>query len=526
MSKNSRKKNRTFPLNHSHGAVNLRAIARRAMLEHGFLVQLPEEAERQLAGETDRSCDSDEVADLTGWMWSSIDNDESRDLDQIEYARSEAAGTRVYVGIADVDCFVPLQSPLDAAAQYNTTSVYTGAQTFPMLPEKLSTDLSSLNEGEKRRAMIVEMLVVNDGRVVESSIYPAVVRNHVQLTYDAVTGWLQQNGGSPRDPSELDIDSPPKGALSGLSQKVRAKIESNEQLKEQLRLQDRVAQVMRSRRHEAGALTFQTSELEPLLSPEGNVIDLKARQPSRAGQLIEDFMIAANQVTAAFLEQQGFPSVRRVVEVPERWDRIVTLAAERGGHLTPEPDCRSLEDFLREQQRSDPDHFPDLSLSIIKLLGRGEYKVKSPGQSSTGHFALAVQNYSHSTAPNRRYSDLLTQRLIKAAIQKRNCPYSVQDLESIARHCTEKEDDANKVERFVKKCAAALALRPRIGQTFHGFVTGASEKGTWVRIKHLPVEGKLIGDIAKLQVGDKVSARLISTDPERGFIDFELLHRS
>jgi exoribonuclease-2 len=503
----------------------LHAIARQAMLDRGFLVQLPEDAQKQLATEGETLLDYPDARDLTGWMWSSIDNDESRDLDQIEYVKSEAGGIRLYVGIADVDWFVPLRSPLDTAAQHNTISVYTGVQTFPMLPEKLSTNLSSLNEGQKRRAVIVEMLVGNDGRILESGLSAAIVQNRAQLTYDAVAFWLQSNSPSARDSSQSDQGSP-RGTLSPVGERVWAKIDSSEELKEQLRIQDRIALILRNRRHEAGALNFQTSELEPLLSSEGTVVDLKAREPNRAGRLIEDFMVAANQVTATFLEQQDFPSVRRVVEVPEHWDRIAALAAEKGARLPQQPDSRSLEDFLGEQQQRDPDHFPDLSLSIIKLLGRGEYKVKSPGQPSPGHFALAVQNYSHSTAPNRRYSDLLTQRLIKAAVQKRNCPYSIDDLETLARRCTEKEDDANKVERFVKKCAAAVVLRARIGQIFHGFITGASEKGTWVRVKRPPVEGKLIGDVAKLQVGDKVSARLVSTDPQKGFIDFELLHRS
>lgn len=481
---------------------DLRSIARRAMLERGFLVDLSPEAQEELKKEFEPDFRSVKARDLTPWLWSSIDNDDSRDLDQIEYAVEERGGIRIYVGIADVDWFVPAHSPLDLAAAHNTTSIYTGVRTFPMLPEQLSTDLSSLNEGENRLAIVVEMLVSRDGEITEPSLYAAIVQNKAQLAYNSVAAWLDQQ---------------PDG-------KTPEKVERNRDLQKQLRLQDQAAACLRQRRHEAGALTFQTMELQPIMSPDGMVVDLASKQHNRATLLIEDFMIAANQTTASFLEQRGLPSIRRVVKIPERWDRIRALAAALGGNLSPEPDARSLEEFLQQQQRSNPSHFPELSLSIIKLLGRGEYMVKMPGGDAPGHFGLAVENYSHSTAPNRRYSDLLTQRLLKAAFAGKHAPYSGDELRELAARCTEKENDANKVERQVKKCAAAAMLRPRVGQEFDAVVSGINASGMWVRLLHPPVEGKLLGEAKHLDIGHRVHVRLDSVNPERGFIDFELLH--
>jgi VacB/RNase II family 3'-5' exoribonuclease len=472
------------------------------MLERGFLVDLPAAAQDELKSESEPDFRSIKARDLTSWLWSSIDNDDSRDLDQIEYATEENGGIRIYVGIADVDWFVPARSPLDMSAAQNTTSVYTGVRTFPMLPERLSTDLSSLNEGEKRLAVVVEMLISGDGRVKDSSLYVAIVQNTAQLAYNSVAAWLDNEPGA---------ETPPK-------------IQWNPDLQKQLQLQDKAAQILRDRRHEAGALTFHTTELKPIMSPEGMVVDLQSKQQNRASLLIEDFMIAANQTTATFLEQRGFPSIRRVVKIPERWDRIRALAAALGGNLSEEPDARSLEDFLQLQQRTNPLRFPELSLSVIKLLGRGEYMVKMPGGDAPGHFGLAVENYSHSTAPNRRYSDLLTQRLLKAVFAGKQVPYSEDQLRDLATRCTEKEDDANKVERLVKKCAAAAMLRPRVGQEFDAIVSGVNASGMWVRLLDPPVEGKLLSEAEHLDVGHRVRVRLESVNPERGFIDFELNH--
>jgi exoribonuclease-2 len=486
--------------------VDLRSIAQRAMLDRGFLIQFPEEAQTQSRVEREPTFETLKLPDLTSWLWSSIDNDDSRDLDQIEYAKKEERGTRIYIGVADVDWFVPLDSALDQAAQHNTTSVYTGIITFPMLPERLSTDLSSLNENVKRLAMIVEMLVGTDGAILESGIYPAAVQNHVQLTYKGVAAWLEGKQGS-----------------SNVTAGVLEKISHNDELQDQLKLQSEVAERLRERRHQAGALSLETTELQPVLSPEGHVIDLDARRPNRASLMIEDLMVAANLVTASFLEKKNVPSIRRVVKDPERWDRIVTLARTLGADLPPEPDAKSLEDFLQQQRRVNPDHFHDLSLSIVKLLGRGEYVVQSPGNASAGHFGLAVQHYSHSTAPNRRYPDLVTQRLVKAALAGKGASYAIPELESLAERCTQKEDDANKVERLMRKCIAATVMRSHLGEKFSAIVTGASDKGTWVRVSTPPVEGKLNGAVQDLEVGDRVQVQLHSVDPYRGFIDFQLL---
>ena len=480
--------------------LDLRAIAREAMLNRGFLVGFPDRARDESEAMSEPDFQSLGIRDLRSWLWSSIDNDDSRDLDQIEFAKIEPRGTRIFVGIADVDWFVHAGSALDSAAAHNTTSVYTGVQTFPMLPERLSTGLSSLNEAEKRLAVVTEMLVGEDGRVLESSVYRAIVQNKVQLTYNGVAAWL---------------DDDPKT-------KTPEKIERSAELQGQLKMQDAAAQALREKRHEAGALTFHTTELRPVVTADGTVVDLESKEHNRATLLIEDFMIAANQATAAFLEQRGFPGIRRIVKDPERWDRIRVLAASLGGNLPPEPDARELEGFLQEQKRRDPSHFPELSLTVIKLLGRGEYVVKTPSRDAPGHFGLAVQNYSHSTAPNRRYPDLLTQRLVKAALTGKMPPYSADALADLAKHCTQKEDDATKVERLVKKCAAAALLRSRIGQKFDGIVAGVNADGTWVRILRPPVEGKLHGVEKRLDVGHRVHVQLVSVDPEKGFIDFEL----
>ena len=477
----------------------------KAMLARGFQIHLMPEAERQLTAEVEPKFPSLEIKDLSSWLWSSIDNDDSRDLDQIEFASRDPKGIRIYVGVADVDWFVPLKSALDQWAEVNTTSVYTGVVTFPMLPEKLSTDLSSLNEGERRLAIVVEMLVDSDGAVIESSVYPAVVLNKAQLTYEGVAAWLENRPGG----SETDS-------------RILQKINASPALQDQLRMQDQAAQLLCERRHESGALTFQTDELQPIMS-EGKIVELGTKRRNRASILIEDFMIAANQTTATFLDKSGLPSIRRVVRTPKRWDRIAAVAAALGFTLPAEPDGPSLETFLKQQEKSRPAHFADLSFTIIKLLGRGEYVVKAPGQESPGHFGLAVVNYAHSTAPNRRYPDLLTQRLLKASFAGKQSPYTNDDLAGLAKYCTQKEDDANKVERFVRKCAAATLLISRIGQAFDASVSGVTADGTWVRLLTPPVEGKLEGPVPHLDVGEHVRVKLVNADPERGFIDFELI---
>ena len=483
----------------------LQEIARDAMRERGFEPDFSPAAQQQIAA-IEKPPSGNQAAgstrqvggrkDLRSLPWCSIDNDDSRDLDQLSVAETSAAGgVKILVAIADVDSLVARDTPIDQHAARNTTSVYTGAQIFPMLPEQLSTNLTSLNEHEDRNAIVIEYVVADDGTLGASDVYAAVVRNHAKLAYPSVGAWLEGTGPMP----------PGIGKVPGL--------EAN------LRQQDRAAQQLRKRRHEAGALTLES--IEPRAVFEDDTLrDLAEQQQNRATELIEDLMVASNGVVARFLGGHGFASLRRVVRVPQKWPRIVALAEQHGFHLSDTPDAVALEEWLLRQRADDPDNFADLSLSVIKLLGRGEYVVEQPGAVATGHFGLAVQDYTHSTAPNRRFPDLVAQRIIKAALQSAKPPYSDGELESIAQHCTEREDAANKVERLVRKAAAALLLQNRIGERFDGIVTGASEKGTWVRIRRPAVEGRLERGWEGLEVGDRVRVKLVHTEPERGFIDF------
>ena len=476
---------------------DLRAIARRAMIERGLLPDFSPAvvAETDSLAEPVAARDSS-IRDLRGLLWVSIDNDDSRDLDQLSFAEPAGPGaTRVRVAIADVDALVIKGSAIDEHAGHNTTSVYTAAEMFPMLPAELSTDRTSLGEDEERLAIVIEMLVRGDGSAPESDIYRARVRNRAKLAYDSVAVWL---GG----------DGPPPGRVA-MVPGVEA----------QLRLQEDVVQALRSVRHEHGALSLET--IEPRAVFDGDILaDLRPEEKNRAKELIEDLMIAANGVTARFLEARGLPSLRRVLRSPERWERIVLLAADLNETLPAAPDAAALEAFLSKRRRADPATFPDLSLAVVKLMGRGEYEVELPGGTSPGHFGLAVQDYTHSTAPNRRFPDLVTQRLLKAALAGRPAPYGRDVLEGLARHCTEQEDNANKVERQVQKSAAALLLESRIGERFEGMVTGASGKGTWVRIFRPPVEGRVVDGFEGLDVGERVTVELVETNVERGFIDF------
>jgi exoribonuclease-2 len=476
---------------------DLQRIAHRAMLDRGLVPEFSAAEMAEARGLDPGVGPADpQIRDLRALLWASIDNDDSRDLDQLTVAEAiSPTATRILVAIADVDAKVKRGSALDHHARANTTSVYTDARIFPMLPELLSTDLTSLNEGQERLALVVDMIVDGDGQVTKGELTRAVVVNRAKLAYNAVAAWLE---GKSDPPAKL-------AAVAGLA--------------ENLRLQDRVAQALRKRRHQNGALELET--LEPRAVFQGDAVsDLRLEQQNRAKQLIEDFMVAANVTTARFLEKKGFPSVRRVLRSPERWDRIVELAGTHGAKLPGEPDARALEDFLAERRRADPDHFPDLSLTVVKLLGRGEYALETPGQRATEHFGLAVRDYTHSTAPNRRFPDLLTQRLVKAALANQPPPYPPGDLAALALHCTVAEDAAAKVERQVRKSAAALLLHARIGETFEGFVTGASAKGTWVRVLRPPVEGRIVRGFEGLDVGDRVTVKLENTDVERGFIDF------
>jgi exoribonuclease-2 len=436
------------------------------------------------------------VPDRTALPWSSIDNDDSRDLDQLSAAeRLPGGAVRLLVAIADVDAFVGDGSATDGHARTNTTSIYTAGGVFPMLPERLSYGLTSLNEDGERLAVVIEMVVEPPGAVSSSSVSRALVRNHARLTYDAVAAWLEGEGPMPE------------------------RVRTTPGMEEQLRMQDEAAQALKAVRLAEGSLVLQSSESRPVFDGE-KLVDLAPQEPNRAKELIENLMVAANGATARFLEEKGLPSLRRVVREPARWARIVAVAAEHGEALPAEPDSRALALFLAKRRTADPLRFPDLSLVIVKLMGAGAYVVERPGEDAPGHFGLAVKDYTHSTAPNRRYPDLITQRLLKAAVAGAPAPYTADALDELARHCTEKENDANKVERHLRKSAAALLLSTRVGDRFDGVVTGASEKGTWVRLFSPPVEGRVERGQAGLDVGDRVTVTLLSTDVERGFIDF------
>lgn len=468
------------------------------MLERGLLPDFSNQAIAELNGIHGPAIRTDgAMPDLRDLLWCSIDNDDSRDLDQLTVAETMPAGTvKILVAIADVDAIVKNPSALDDHARQNTTSVYTIAKIFPMLPEKLSTDLTSLNYESDRLAVVVEMVLATDGSLNGSEVYRATVRNRAKLAYNSVAGWLEGNGQLP----------PGIGAVSGLD--------------ENLRLQDRMAHKLKTNRHAAGALDLETMEARPVFV--GNQLkDLVPDKPNRAKDLIADFMIAANGVVARYLASKQFPSLRRVVRTPKNWDRIVELAAEHAVTLPQQPDSLALEKFLVSAKAADPLRFPDLSLSVIKLLGAGEYVVQRPGDTVVGHFGLAVKDYAHSTAPNRRYPDLITQRLLKAAMVTNAWPYNSGELEALAKHCTEEEDAAKKIERQVAKSAAAMLLESRIGEQFDAIVTGASDKGTWVRIFHPPIEGKLESGFEGVAVGHRLRVQLIRADVDRGYIDFK-----
>ncbi|MGE5235800.1 MAG: RNB domain-containing ribonuclease [Acidobacteriota bacterium] len=477
--------------------VILQRIAHRVMQQRGLEPDFSPAALAQVARLTAAPVQADGARDLRDLLWCSIDNDDSMDLDQLSVAHRGNDGTvQLLVAVADVDALVDKDSPVDTHARANTTSVYTAAEIFPMLPEKLSTDLTSLADGQDRRAVVVEITIGVGGSITGSSLYRALVRNRAKLAYDSVAAWLEGTGPIP----------PALAAVPGL--------DTN------LRLQDEVARQLRESRHEHGALDLQTIEARPVFEA-GEISDLRPEERNRAKDLIEDLMIAANGVTARFLAAKGFPSLRRVVRTPRRWERIVEVAAHLGDALPPQPDARALSAFLARRRAADPLRFPDLSLTVVKLLGAGEYVVERPGHDAPGHFGLAVKDYTHATAPNRRFPDLITQRLLKAALAGAQPPYTDDELAQLATHCTTQEDAANKVERQVAKSAAAMLLGGRIGQEFDAIVTGAADKGTWVRVFRPPVEGRLMRGFEGADVGHRLRVRLVHTDIDRGFIDFE-----
>ena len=477
----------------------LQKIARGIMIMRGLLPEFSAECISELAKihAPAKADDASHARDLRNLLWASIDNDDSEDLDQLTVAEPLSEGrTRIRVAVADVDALVNKDSAIDRDAQHNTTSVYTAAQIFPMLPLKLSTNLTSLNLNQDRLAIVVDMTIAPDGSLIESDVYRAMVSNHAKLAYNNLAKWLE---GKMPVPTTV-------AAVGGLA--------------ENLLLQDRVAQMMKSLRHTRGALSLETIEAKPVFKGE-MICDLQVEETNRAKQIIEDFMIAANGVTVRYLAEHGIPSIRRVVRIPRRWDRIVEIAAEHAFKLPKNPDSIKLEMFLIMMKKADPQRFPDLSLTVIKLLGNGEYVAELPGEEATGHFGLAIKDYAHSTAPNRRYPDLITQRLLKAAIEKRSIPYSLDELDFLAENCTKKEDIVAKVERQVSKSAAALLLESRIGERFSAIVTGSAEKGTWVRLLDIPVEGMLKSGKKGIDVGDQITVELVSVDVMLGFIDFK-----
>jgi VacB/RNase II family 3'-5' exoribonuclease len=481
----------------SSSHLDLQSVAKDVVRQHGFQPDFPPAVQQQLAqlrAHPPAISAGGALRDLRDQLWSSIDNDTSRDLDQIEVAERLSNGdVKVLVGIADVDAFVPKQTAIDQHAARETTTVYTGIRNFPMLPEELSTGKTSLLEHQECLSVVIESVVDGDGHVTSSDVFRALVRNQAQLQYNSVGAWLQGTAAAP-----------PKVAASA-------------DLEAQLRLQDEVAQKLRSRRYENGALDLQTNEVLPLVL-NAQVVDVVKQQKNHATELIEDFMIAANGVVARMLHKVS--SLRRIVKQPERWDRIVQLAATHGEKLPAEPDSKALNDFLIKRKTADPDHFADLSLAVIKLIGPGEYVVERPGDAATGHFGLAVQDYTHSTAPNRRFADIVTQRLLKAMLAGQPNPYSDDELSLVAANCTEKGNAARKVEREMSKRLAAVAMQHRIGAIFDAIVTGATPKGTFVRVAQPHIEGLLAQGQQGVDVGDKLRVKLIRTDVQHGFIDF------
>jgi ribonuclease R len=475
----------------------LDSVAHQALLDNGFAPELDDASRQALASLTPAPLTPD-VRDLRALPWSSIDNTESRDLDQVEVTEQLPDGAiRIRLGIADVDALVPKASALDRHASTNSTSVYTGVAVYPMLPERLSTDLTSLNEGQDRVALVIDLVLEQDGTPRSHDVYRAMITNHAKLAYDSLGAWLEGRGAAP------------------------PAVANDATLQEQLWLQDRAASLLKTTRERAGALEFDTIEATAVGS-NGKVTALAVTRKTRARDLIEDFMIAANVAIAQYLAEQNRSAIRRVVREPKRWGRIVEVAAKYGTALPAEPDPKALSAFLAARRAADPLRFPDLSLSIVKLLGPGEYVLDKPGPADDqGHFGLAAHDYSHATAPNRRYADLVTQRLVKAAIAKAPAPYTDDELAAIAAHCTERENAANRVERTARKAAGAILLEHHIGNVYDAIVTGVNKDGTYVRLLSPPVEGRVVRDEKGMDVGERVRVKLVATNPGKGFVDFD-----
>jgi VacB/RNase II family 3'-5' exoribonuclease len=483
----------------NNGQIDLKAIARQAMMQEGFHPDFPAEVLNEARAPKPPTPANNVPAprDLRALAWSSIDNDSSRDLDQVEYVEKLADGTvRLLVGVADVDAMVPKGSATDKRAGTETTTVYTGVAIFPMLPDELSTGKTSLLGGEERVAMVIELRITTGGDVSCHDVYPATLCNRSKLAYSSTGAWLEGKGPLP----------PAAAAVPGMDA--------------QLRLQHETAEKLRAVRIQKGMLTFSSIEATPEVV-NGQVKDLVVAPHNVAENLIEDFMVSANVAMAEYLREKGALSLRRVVKTPKRWDRIQVVAAQYGVKLPAVPDSKALADFLEQRKQADLAHFPDLSLTVVKLLGPGEYIVEPPGGEQEGHFGLAVHDYTHTTAPNRRFADLVTQRILKAACGGAAGPYSMEELGAIAAHCTEREDAARKVERTMRKVAAASLLSGRIGEEFDAIITGVSPKGTFARLLKIPAEGMVVRGAQGADVGDAVRVRLASVNVAKGFIDFE-----
>lgn len=470
-------------------SAELARIAERSMTDAGFIPYPPAQALAEAQASTALQ-NGDGAKDLSALPWTSIDNTTSRDLDQIEAVETVDGGTKLYVGIADVEHLVPFGKANDRFAGNNTTSVYTGVRTFPMLPERFSFDLTSLLAGQKRLAIVVETVIGRDGHVQSGGVYPAWTINKAKLAYPTASDWL--DGKTPPPP--------------GLEEKA---------LQEQIRLQDALAKALNAGRKRLGALDIDTHEVEVVTDTQGLVSSLAPHPQTRAGDIIEELMIVSNSTLAKELDARGQASIRRVVKEPERWAKIVAYAAGFSVTLPQAPSAKALSAFADKMSQDKPDRFGEISLALVKLIGRGEYEAHRPGQDETGHFAMAANAYTHSTAPNRRYVDLVTQRLVK-----KTRPYSYEQLAAVAAHCSEQEVAAKKVERKVAKAVGAMLLKHRVGEVFDGVVTGASPKGTWAKIFDVPIEGKIVQGEKGLDVGDRVRVKLIEANPARGFIDF------
>jgi VacB/RNase II family 3'-5' exoribonuclease len=479
--------------------IDLYRIAADVVRESGFLTEHPDEVRRELDALEDASVanhPNGQPTDLRHLPWCSIDNEDSRDLDQVQCAeRLDEGCIRLYVGIADVDAWIHRGSATDRFAAHNATSVYTGVRTFPMLPDQLSEGLTSLLPSTDRFAVVIGLTLDPNGRVVGCDAWRALVRNHAKLVYEAVGLWLERGGKPPRQISEVP----------GLAEQVKLQFEATERIERY--------------RTEHGALNLETIEARPV-ARDGRIVDLVVREENPARELIENLMVAANNAVAEFLRSRGVPTIQRVVREPARWPQIVRLAARYGATLPPEPDAPALTAFLETRRRADPVRFPDVSLSVVKLLGAAEYDIVTPDEATPSHFGLALRGYSRSTAPNRRYVDLVTQRMLKAAVAGDEQPYSVEELDAIVAHCRKMESEARKVERRVRKMGAAILLAERIGEEFRGIVTGATAKGTYVRLFSPPAEGRVVEGYEGMEVGEKVRVRLVGTNAERGFIDF------